>query len=344
MLRLVQDATVRRFVLPLAALLFLQGALFGQEITPALRIRKISERNSLDGTGLMPWYLKINYQLFDGAGKPSSTGVVEEWWKEHGEWRVTVTESGSTKTFVHTAGGDYRSHDAQSMPTRVQLLLEHIVHPVEEDGLLEATPRAYPHDFGKQKMTCIMLEQQVKASIPTPLGVFPTYCASDENVLRVSWLSSHLSIINNRMGSFAGHNLGMQVSILAGQTPLIEGTVETLHSIPAAQVDLATAGLDAGGNAPHPVDQGIAAGQVMRKVPPIYPEVAKEHNVEGTVILRAIIGTDGRIRSLRIQKSPDGDLSLAAFYAVAQWTYTPYLLNGVPSEVDTTITVNFRMH
>jgi len=65
--------------------------------------------------------------------------------------------------------------------------------------------------------------------------------------------------------------------------------------------------------------------------------------VEGTVVLRAVIGKDGVVRDLHVESSPSDDLSQAALTAVQQWTYRPYLLSGEPVEIDTTINVNFKL-
>jgi TonB family protein len=65
--------------------------------------------------------------------------------------------------------------------------------------------------------------------------------------------------------------------------------------------------------------------------------------VSGTVRLGAIIGSDGKIRSLKFASIPDADLGIAAVAAVRHWRYQPYLLNGVPVDVQTEITVNFEI-
>ena len=62
----------------------------------------------------------------------------------------------------------------------------------------------------------------------------------------------------------------------------------------------------------------------------------------GTVIMSAVIGTDGRIHRLEVIVSPDPALSSAARDAVQTWVYPPYLLNGKPVLVETTISVNFN--
>jgi protein TonB len=57
-------------------------------------------------------------------------------------------------------------------------------------------------------------------------------------------------------------------------------------------------------------------------------------------VLHAIIGTDGKIQSLNVLSGP-AELTQSAIDAVSQWVYKPYLLNGEPTAVETTITVNY---
>jgi len=92
---------------------------------------------------------------------------------------------------------------------------------------------------------------------------------------------------------------------------------------------------------PH-VDAGIMAGNILTKVNPIYPPDAKAAKIQGTVVLHATIGKEGNIESLQLVSGPK-ELQKSAWNAVNQWTYKPYLLNGNPIEVDTTITVNYSL-
>jgi TonB family protein len=90
------------------------------------------------------------------------------------------------------------------------------------------------------------------------------------------------------------------------------------------------------------VSAGVIAGNLISKVDPVYPEIAKASHVQGAVILHAIISKDGTVERLDVI-SGNGMLVNAARDAVSQWTYKPYLLNGQPTEVETSITVNFSL-
>ena len=93
---------------------------------------------------------------------------------------------------------------------------------------------------------------------------------------------------------------------------------------------------------PVPVGGKIRPPTKTVDVPPVYPPLAIAARVEGTVIIEATIDTDGRVRSARVLRSPPM-LDTAALTAVAQWSYTPSLLNGVPVPVIMTVTVTFKL-
>jgi len=90
------------------------------------------------------------------------------------------------------------------------------------------------------------------------------------------------------------------------------------------------------------VDQKVMSAQIIKKVPPTYPEVARQARIQGTVVLKAWIDKTGAVQSLQLV-SGHPMLGPAAIEAVKQWKYNPYLLNGEPIAVETNVTVNFTL-
>ena len=81
---------------------------------------------------------------------------------------------------------------------------------------------------------------------------------------------------------------------------------------------------------------------LLNKVVPVYPPAAKKAKIQGKVVLDAVIGTDGNVENLRVISGPQ-ELQQSALDAVRQWTYKPYLLNGDPVEVETTINIIYNL-
>lgn len=94
---------------------------------------------------------------------------------------------------------------------------------------------------------------------------------------------------------------------------------------------------------PVQISRGVAEGMLLQKIVPRYPPIAVAARMQGTVILQAVISKVGSIENLRvISGSPM--LQQSALDAVRQWRYRPYLLNGEPVEVETTINVVFTLN
>ena len=90
------------------------------------------------------------------------------------------------------------------------------------------------------------------------------------------------------------------------------------------------------------VSGGVMAGLIETKKTPVYPEDAKAAHITGAVVLSGVVDTHGNVTELNVVNGPEM-LRQAAIDAVSQWTYKPYLLNGKPVEVITTMTVHFML-
>jgi periplasmic protein TonB len=93
---------------------------------------------------------------------------------------------------------------------------------------------------------------------------------------------------------------------------------------------------------PMHVSTGVMAGQLLQPILPEYPTIARLSRTEGTVVVQAVISKSGRIESARVVSGPPV-LQAAALQAVRAARYRPYLLNGLPTEVETTVSIAFRM-
>jgi protein TonB len=90
------------------------------------------------------------------------------------------------------------------------------------------------------------------------------------------------------------------------------------------------------------VSSGVADGNLLEKTMPQYPAIARAARIQGTVVLQATISKTGLIQNLKVVSGPPM-LQQAAVDAVRSWRYKPYLLNGDPVDVETTISVVFNL-
>jgi TonB family protein len=93
--------------------------------------------------------------------------------------------------------------------------------------------------------------------------------------------------------------------------------------------------------APAYVPAEVMEKLVTHRIDPIYPEGARQANIQGVVILDALIGPDGTVIDVRPISGPE-ELTTAAVDAVKWWRFQPYPANGKPVEVETRLAVEFR--
>lgn len=123
--------------------------------------------------------------------------------------------------------------------------------------------------------------------------------------------------------------------------------MEGLGGAPGAAVGAVLSGT------PHPkvnfeapkslnISSGVASGLLLQRRDPVYPPLAKQSNVAGTVVMEATISKTGAIQGLHVLSGPVM-LRQAAMDAVGQWRYRPYMLDSQPVDVQTTINVTFSL-
>jgi TonB family protein len=91
-----------------------------------------------------------------------------------------------------------------------------------------------------------------------------------------------------------------------------------------------------------PVSQGVSGGQLVRRVPPVYPEQARLLRLEGTVVLSAMVMEDGTVGELKVVEGP-ATLAQSALDAVKHWRYQPYRLDGKAVKNEIKVKVDFKL-
>lgn len=119
------------------------------------------------------------------------------------------------------------------------------------------------------------------------------------------------------------------------------------HGIPGLDTAPASANVRIAPSASHAgpanISRGVAEGLLLTPIRPQYPRIAVAAHVSGTVTVAAIISRTGAIESARAVSGPEM-LRGAAVDAVREARYRPYLLNGQPTEVQATYTINFTLN
>jgi len=116
--------------------------------------------------------------------------------------------------------------------------------------------------------------------------------------------------------------LGTLVSLPASTYTPVFGTVSSAH-------------------AAHDVATQLTPAKLLHRVEPVFPDFARSAGMQGTILLSAIIGTDGRLKDVKLV-SGNRALATEAFRALREWRYRPYLMNGHAIEAETRIVMDFH--
>ena len=152
-------------------------------------------------------------------------------------------------------------------------------------------------------------------------------------------------IVNQNNFSF--HREQIQAQTFGSENPNAPGLPVTTGTDDSVINTIVT---DAGRTTPHPIATThpprvsvMMQGNLLHRVEPEYPAIAKQAGIQGTVVIKAFISRAGSIERTELL-SGHPLLARAALEAVRQWRYRPYYLNDEPVEVETQITVNFVLN
>jgi TonB family protein len=301
---------------------------------------------------LKPWHLKATYQLYDEKGKPSEQGTFEYWWASPKVYRRTWTRPGASQTVWYTADGNHAYQKAgERLGFFEEKLHRLLLSPLP--GAMDLDPTKFRLDLesvssGKVKLPCIMVIPhlpQTGKEVAVPIGSSPTYCF-DPNmpVLRIGYDYSSVTTEFGHIIKVQDKYLSREIHIYYGKRELLSINVDSITNLSPSDpaltppADATVVKIDKVN-----VPAVVMTGMLVKKQPPIYPLLAKAEHISGTVLIQGTIGKDGRIRDLRVILSSSPLLSDSALQAVSQWEYKPYLLNGEPVEVETTVNVTYSL-
>jgi TonB family protein len=305
-------------------------------------------------SSMKPWHLKATYQLYDEKGSPSEQGTYEYWWASSKVYRSTWNRHGATHTDWHTADG---KHAYLGTGDRLQFFEYKL-----QSSLISPLPDSFDFDphFARlereevgagngMKLPCIMVVPQMPQHgqvQKVPLGLFPTYCFDTKlPILRFRYSLGTVTTEFNKIVKMQNHYLAREIVMFEGKRKILTAEVDSITNLDPADHALTPASEASSEKADKPmqVPPRLMQSLLLKKQAPVYPQDAKDAHVSGTVILDVTIGMDGALHDLHVTSTPWPSLTAAALSAVSHWEYKPYLLDGEPVEVQTTIYAIFSL-
>lgn len=330
---------------------------------------------------LKPWHLKMSYQLYDAKENPTEQGTFDYWWASPQVHRSSWMDNITSYTFWSLAGnGTADLASGEALTYAESKLEEALFSPLPTERTISSDKtQLEKRTYGKGPgmLDCVMVGPRMKETDTAPMELFPTYCFAPSQPALMAYFSyAQPIILLNSIAKVQGRYLPRQITILTpDKKKLLSATLDSVNGIaandpaltPPAEAkiflpsktvsannppssDDKTSSKSSGSMAlldsvdqPVPIPKDAMKGYVLQKVTPVYPASAKQAHISGTVEIQAIIGRDGWVHDMQVLTAPSASLAASAIGAVSQWRYKPYLLNGVPVAVETTIHVIYSL-
>ena len=298
--------------------------------SPASPLTEVIAMNALQGKDKQPFHLRMSFQLFDLEGKAFEQGTLEEWWAGPNDVRLDVTTPSLGTIHALRAGGVSQDSARRS----IFLIGDLLSSTAQPAGTLNAQSevKVKLRDFGSIQLQCFETGQGS--------NVLDVCTGPADKTIRAV-IQPGRTLVRNRIGKFAGSEIGLDQEILYAGKSAIRGSVETLESFQPAKASTDPAADHA---ASIPLSGHVTAGTKISGSPPLYPGIARSRHVSGSVLLGVHIDEAGRVTYAFPISSPDPSLSEASLAAVKDWTYKPFLLNEKPVGLDTVLTMNFNLN
>jgi TonB family protein len=309
---------------------------------PTTLLIEASRVNGLHGLP-EPWHLRISFQVFDGERQTVDQGTLEEWWAGERKYKIAFNSSRFAST-RYTIGDRTLILGERIEPVYpFNLILAALQNPLPGEAWSASMNLAFQDStVDGEGLECVVAQSPLPGD---PHGSPPVdrFCfQSGSPAVRLFDLGGaeySCDSISDFQGRSVPHLLRITTpGKFAAEVDVRIDSLDALGPFPAGTFELP---LQAEQPA-TPLPSSVVAGNRISGKQPQYPSSAKKKGIQGTVVLLATIGKDGKITDLEVVSGPP-ELQEPSVKAVRTWTYRPYLLNGEPVAVQTQINVTFAL-
>ncbi len=304
-------------------------------------LQKARELSTLHQAGTPQYRLQASFETYNYKGEPDGKGIVTEVYIREGLWqrRILYRDKHSAVTSVD---GTQRTVSDPDFQTTFPLghVIEDLFAPIPKQSSLEGykfKSKALKTDAFS--LNCVIGTPVHQAATDSP-AQNETYCVDlDPAILRV--IEGHHNVVFtfNRVVRFGAVYVPAEITMMEAGKMRAHIHVDAIVASNLSEKDIILPPADVGGA--QQVDKTVIASHKISGATPRYPDEAKRQHISGTVVMHVMIDKEGHIRDMELISASSELLVDSAMEAVRTWTYTPYLVNGAPAEVDTNITTNY---
>jgi TonB family protein len=290
--------------------------------------------SNLTSEGAKPWHIKVSYTMYEEDGSIKDQGLIEEYWASPDQYKLMTTGKDFTQTVYKTQDGQFRSGKQETLLAMYHDAVAQVTEPIPSTEAIDRTNFTVQEQAnGTAKLSCV--EPSNSNS-----GLLAAYClAGVPPIARIVVYNGQNSFqaMRNRIQPYQDRFVAGDVIFRKLGKTLLTAHLESIEPLASVDEALFTPSDDAvllSFSSKTPV-------QLIDRKPPEYPRIARDAHVQGTVILEAHIGKDGKPVGVRLIGGP-AMLQSAALDAVKEWKYRPYLVHGKPVEFIVNVAFTFN--
>ena len=305
----------------------------GEDVSP--QVKKAVERSRLDTVGTTPFHLVANLSPIRND-EPGVRGRVEIWWASPEHWRREVVANGFEQTRVVDGAKILETNSEDYFPIEALKLIEEVVNPIPPlDRVLRSVREGeVRHILGTTHVDWVTWgsDGTVRKSIGAGL------------ILRKDGLLDYGGERDwgGEFSSYSGFH-GKQIArmLIEGGTRADVVKMEDLQDADREKLNVTSST-----PLPNQIRTVLVAEEALRKQVASHPEMAwptvEQGPLEGLVISPIVIDRNGRVREVETVLSDNPGLNDAAKSLIKHWSFKPYLVDGAPVQVISTLTFAFR--
>lgn len=311
--------------------------------TPEEFFARARQFSDLEASGI-PFHLKATF-VAAGDAEFTGNGTYEEWWASKDSWRIEATLG----DYKHVAFQNRSYSTSDYVPLRLRQAMEAVLIHIPTDIETSHGWKIQHKNISGMDLTVLSQKHHCvnKNTDSKNDQCVREYFLSPEGLVRIRVVNSTETIYNG-FQNFQSILVPHKIEVASGASPFLTITVNTIEPIGAEAKDLPNLvsipqGLQPDENLIHS-DSGATGARLIHQVAPSYPVEALEKRIQGTVVIRVTIDKKGNVREPHVVQSAGKLLDDAALSAVRNWQYQPTFFEGKAVNVNTTISVVFRLN
>jgi hypothetical protein len=306
----------------------------------AKEVKKAVERSTLDRPGTRPFHLRAALApSFERDKESGRTGEVEIWWTSHTQWKREMRSPEFHRIEIVDGAHEWQKNEGGYFPEWLQETAVELIKPVPPlDQVLEQVKGAELRRIGPM----------TNLSWTTPSGT-----AEIHNILRSSVAlqnSTGLLLYAGGLGwggefkdyaDFHGRMVARTVGVGTPQVTAKITTLEDLGEIPAGFFDTAAKGGDSQILQTVLMDETSLRRNLLPMEPLSWPPL-QDGSLEGNVTTQIVVDREGKVREIGTLISENSGVNDAGMHAVVTLRFKPFLVDGVPVQVMSQLTIPFK--